>query len=194
MSQFSLADRTGVEPLADAGSYAGEETSTTGVAWGAVIGGALAALALSLVLVTLGSGFGLAIVSPWRGAGASATTFTMITAVWLIIVQWLASALGGYLTGRMRTKWVGLHTHEVFFRDTANGFLSWATATVIGALFLVSAASWGVNQTANPAAGYQATTATADPTAYYVDTLFRSDRPVASSPAPDERAQASAFW
>ena len=111
------------------------ETSTSGVAWPAIIGGAFAAAALSLILLALGSGFGLASVSPWPNAGASVTTFTVMTAVWLIVTQWLASGLGGYLTGRLRTKWVGLHTHEVFFRDTANGFLTWATATVIGAVF-----------------------------------------------------------
>ena len=122
------------------------DTSTSGVAWPAIIGGVFAAIALTLVLLALGSGFGLASVSPWFGFGASATTFTVTTAVWLIVTQWLASGLGGYLTGRLRTKWVGLHTHEVFFRDTANGFLTWATATVIGAAFLASAASSAVER------------------------------------------------
>jgi hypothetical protein len=70
-----------------------------------------------------------------------------MTAVWLIVTQWLASGLDGYLTGRLRTKWVGLHTHEVFFRDTANGFLAWAAATVIGAAFLAAAASSVVSGT-----------------------------------------------
>ncbi len=26
------------------------------------------------------------------------------------------------MTGRLRTRWVGIHTDEVFFRDTAHGF------------------------------------------------------------------------
>ena len=47
------------------------------------------------------------------------------------MVQWIASATGGYLTGRLRTRWIGTHTHEVFFRDTAHGFLTWSLATVI---------------------------------------------------------------
>ena len=55
----------------------------------------------------LGSGFGLASVSPWPHSGASLTTFTAMTAIWLVIVQWISSALGGYLTGRLRTKCVG---------------------------------------------------------------------------------------
>jgi hypothetical protein len=129
------------------------EAATSGVAWPAIIGGAFAAAALSLILLALGSGFGLASVSPWSNTGASATTFTVMAAIWLIVVQWLASGLGGYLTGRLRTKWVGLHTHEVFFRDTANGFLTWAVATVIGAAFLASAAASVVSGTATVIAG-----------------------------------------
>jgi hypothetical protein len=95
-----------------------------------MISGFLPAAALTLILLALGSGFGLASVSPWPSSGASVTTFTVMTAIWLIIVQWVSSGLGGYLTGRLRTKWVGVHTHEVFFRDTAHGFLAWAVAAV----------------------------------------------------------------
>ena len=96
------------------------ESATSAISWAAIIGGAFATAALSLILLALGSGFGLASVSPWPNSGASVTTFTAMTAIWLIIVQWVSSGLGGYLTGRLRTKWVGVHTHEVFFRDTAN--------------------------------------------------------------------------
>src|SRR5271170_1794592 len=85
--------------------------STTGVAWPAVFCGASAAAASTLILLALGSGFGLASVSPWSNSGASVTTFTVMTAVWLIIMQWLSSGLGGYLTGRLRTKWAGVHSH-----------------------------------------------------------------------------------
>ena len=168
------------------------ETATSGVAWPAIIGGAFAAVALSLSLVALGSGFGLASVSPWFNAGASATTFTVMTAVWLIVVQWLASGLGGYVTGRLRTKWVGLHTHEVFFRDTANGFLSWAVASVIGAAFLASAASSVLTGTATTVAAIASGpsgSAVADPMAYFVDNLYRTDHPGAT--APDVLAQST---
>jgi len=182
------------------------EGPTSGVAWPAIIGGALAAAALSLILLALGAGFGLSTVSPWSSSAASAKTFAILTAVWLIVTQWLASGLGGYLTGRLRTKWVGLHTHEVFFRDTANGFLAWATASVIGVAFLASAASTVVSGTANVVAGVasgaasgagQAATQTAagsggtsaDPTAYFVDSLFRADRPAADASDSDTRAQ-----
>src|ERR1700740_3435300 len=93
------------------------EGPTSGITWPPILGGAFAIAAASLILLALGSGFGLSSVSPWPNSGASATTFTLIMAIWLIIAQWVASGIGGYLTGRLRTKWVGIHTHEVFFRD-----------------------------------------------------------------------------
>jgi hypothetical protein len=52
-------------------------------------------------------------VSPWSWSNPSPTTFGMVAAIWLIITQWLASALGGYLAGRLRKKWVGIRTDEV---------------------------------------------------------------------------------
>jgi hypothetical protein len=180
------------------------ETSASGVAWPAIIGGAFAAIALTLILLALGSGLGLASVSPWPNFGTSATTFTVMTAVWLIVTQWLASGLGGYLTGRLRTKWVGLHTHEVFFRDTANGFLTWAAATVIGAAFLASAASSVVSGTATMMAGVASGAAAgasqgatrsggtlADPMVYFVDSLYRTDPPSANAADQDVRAQST---
>jgi hypothetical protein len=54
--------------------------------------------------------------------GVSASTFQIGTGLYLIVVAMLASTVGGYIAGRLRTKWVDVHTHEVFFRDTAHGF------------------------------------------------------------------------
>lgn len=59
-------------------------------------------------------------------------------------MQWLSAALGGYVTGRLRTRWVGLHTHQAFFRDTAHGFITWSLATRAAALFFASAAGSSV--------------------------------------------------
>lgn len=112
-------------------SDVGVESSTPAIAWGPVIGGSVAAAATTIILLLLGSGVGLTMVSPWAGESASFTAFSVTAAIWFVVVQWLASALGGYLTGRLRTKWAGIHTDEVFFRDTAHGFLSWALATVV---------------------------------------------------------------
>jgi hypothetical protein len=101
--------------------------------WPAIFAGAFVAAATSLVLLTLGSGLGFAAISPWPGHGVTPTTFVVTTAIWLIVMQWISASLGGYITGRLRTRWIGTHTHEVFFRDTAHGLVMWAVATVLTA-------------------------------------------------------------
>ncbi len=175
------------------------KSSISAISWAAIIGGAFAAAALSLIILALGSGFGLASVSPWPNSGASVTTFTVMAAIWLIVVQWVSSGLGGYLTGRLRTKWVGVHTHEVFFRDTAHGFLAWAVAAVIGAVVLASGVSsvlsGGVHAAATVASGAAEGASRGavqeNPVAYYVDSLFRSDHPNANATDQDVRAEAT---
>ncbi|MBP2561078.1 hypothetical protein J2T08_002934 [Neorhizobium galegae] len=114
------------------------ESSKSAIAWGPIIGGAVAAIGISLILILFGSGLGLTMISPWSGESSSAATVGISAAIWLVVVQWLSAALGGYLTGRLRTKWAAVHTDEVFFRDTAHGFVSWAVATVFVAGFLAS--------------------------------------------------------
>src|ERR1700712_4106632 len=104
-----------------------------------------------------------------------------MTGIGLIVVQWLSSSLGGYVTGRLRTKWVGVHDHEVFFRDTAHGFLTWSLATVVGALLLASTASsilsGGMHAVATVASGAAqggtqlAGQAASSISAYSIDTL-----------------------
>ena len=160
-----------------------EEAYASAVSWGAIIGGAVAAVAFTLLLVTLGAGIGLSSVSPWSSANPSATTFTLLTAVWLIIVQWLSSGLGGYLAGRLRTKWAGLHTHEVYFRDTAHGFLAWALASVLVAMVATSAISSAVSTAGSAVssvaggASQAAASQAGASTQYLADSLFRADQP-----------------
>jgi hypothetical protein len=173
------------------------ESPTSAISWAAIIGGAFAAAALTLILLALGSGFGLASVSPWPSSGPSVTTFTVMTAIWLIIIQWVSSGLGGYLTGRLRTKWVGVHTHEFFFRDTAHGFLAWAVAAVIGAAVLASAVSSLLSAGAHVAGSIASGAAEGasqeavqeNPFASYVDSLFRSDHPDGKANDQDVRAE-----
>lgn len=102
------------------------------VSWGAVFAGAVAALALSFVLLGLAAGFGMKLATPWPGGRAAYDGFDPILGAWMVAVQVVSSALGGYLAGRLRTKWLNVHTHEVHFRDTAHGLLVWALATVAG--------------------------------------------------------------
>jgi hypothetical protein len=174
-----LAPFSGVEPQIR------NELNSTGVSWPAVVGGAFVTAAVSLILLALGAGLGFASVSPWSNAGASASVLGAAAIVWLMFTQFASSSLGGYLAGRLRTRWPGVHTDEVYFRDTAHGFLAWAVALVITAAFLTSAAAslMGAAVPRNANADPQL-----NPTDYFVDELFRSD---SAEPANDSaRAEA----
>jgi hypothetical protein len=120
-------------------SDVGNSSNASAVTWSAIIAGAVTAVSVSLILLLLGSGLGFAAASPW--ARVPAGTFTATAAIWLIVTQWSASSLGGYLAGRLRTKWVAVHTDEVFFRDTAHGFLAWALGTLVTVAFLATTLS-----------------------------------------------------
>ena len=113
-------------------------TAASAASWGAIVAGAAAAASLSLVLLILGVGLGLSSVSPWYHEGISAATFGTSTILWLMATQVLASGMGGYLAGRLRTKWIDVHTDERYFRDTAHGFLAWAVASLVTAGLLTS--------------------------------------------------------
>lgn len=174
--------------------------SNSAVSWAAIFAGAVGAAALALILLLLGTGLGLSSVSPWAEQGASATAIGVSAIVWLSFTQFAASAMGGYLAGRLRTKWILVHSDEIYFRDTAHGFLAWALATLVTAAFLTSAIGTIVGQGAEAgakvvgataagvgAAGVAATSAGAEGgqasmgLGYFVDTLFRTD--VAATPS-----------
>lgn len=168
------------------------------VSWGAIAAGAAAAAALSLILLILGVGLGMSSVSPWSHAGVGATTLGVSTIVWLTVTQLLASGMGGYLAGRLRTKWTDTHPDEVYFRDTAHGFLAWAVASLATAALLTSVigsiVGGGVQAGSSLVSGAGGA-ATAAATAgmaqdedggsmgYFVDSLFRSDTTSATTAA-----------
>ena len=177
-------------------------SAVSGVSWAAIFAGAAAAAALSLILVVLGFGLGFSAVSPWADSGVSAKGLGISTIVWLAFTQIVASALGGYIAGRLRVKWENLHGDEVYFRDTAHGFLAWAVATLVTATLVVgsisSVISGGVQAGASVAggaasamtqvAGTAASQGSSNDYGYFVDTLFRDDRPAAVS---DDAAHAA---
>src|SRR6202034_1521595 len=138
---------------------------------------------------------GFSAVSPWSNNGASAAAIGSGAIVWLILTQVLASALGGYLGGRLRTKWTGVHSDEVYFRDTAHGLLVWAVGMVITAGFLASsAASFAGAQKSAPATSPTQESAL-DPTAYFVDTLLRANGPaIEKQQDVSERAEVSRIF
>lgn len=169
------------------------------VSWGSVAAGAVAAAALTLALLALGAALGLSSVSPWADSGVSASTFKNLSGAYLVAVAIISSAIGGYLAARLRTKWVGVHNNEVFFRDTAHGFIAWAFATVLSASALGAAATHvvgGVAVGAAAAAGQGAQNV--NPSRIFVDRLFRAGAivppPTSTSGANDAREEATRLW
>ncbi|HEY7904739.1 MAG TPA: hypothetical protein VIH36_14900 [Casimicrobiaceae bacterium] len=141
---------TPVEATTRVVAESANESSQSSISWSAVIAGAVVSAALALVLLILCVGLKLTTVSPWV-AHTSSTMLGVTTIVAAILVQLIASAIGGYVAGRLRTKWVQVHDDEVYFRDTAHGFIVWALATVVTAGFLTSAATTAVGSTAGAA-------------------------------------------
>ncbi|MCP3658074.1 hypothetical protein [Herbaspirillum sp.] len=183
-----------IHPLPPA-SVEAVNNNGSGVSWGAILAGAFAAAALSFILVMLGFGLGFSSISPWSGEGVSAKAIGYSTAGWLLFTQIAASAIGGFLAGRLRVKWAGLHTREVYFRDTAHGLLAWAVASLATAALLGSAVGSVISggaKTLGAAGGVLGTGAAATAAAigpegaqqagnladrasgYFIDSMFRS--------------------
>ena len=184
-----------------------EESSATAVSWGPIIAGALAAAAATLLLHVARLGprpdHGLAMVERGRQPHHD----RRLDGGWLVVVQWISACLAGYMAGRLRTKWVGVHTDEVFFRDTAHGFLAWALATLLLAGVLGSALSSAVGAGASAVstvasgaaqgatAGAAANANASDvsgATSYFVDTLFRPATPPTAAAGPENAAATDA--
>jgi hypothetical protein len=167
------------------------EPGVPGVSWPAVAAGAVASLALTLLLLSFGAGMGFAIVSPWGNSGVSAATFEIGTGLFFIVMAMISSSLGGYLAGRLRAKWVGVRDAEVLFRDSAHGFLAWAFASVLGAILLASPASSLITGALSGGTQAAASSAQSSPMDGYVDTLLRPDNPSsqAQQNSSDTRAE-----
>ncbi len=170
------------------------ESAISAVSWAAVISGAVIAAALSLALFAGGTGLGFLSVSPWSGEGASAPAIGMGLIVWVLATQIVAYGIGGYVAGRLRTKWVDVHSDEVYFRDTAHGFLVWALSAVVSAVLLGAsiatlasgvakagaAVATGAGAAATAAAAAGGGDGMAQMQGYFSDALLRSERPDAS--------------
>jgi hypothetical protein len=189
-----MAAQSSPRPIAERETFlnAGKiEASSSAVSWAAVVGGAFVAASLSLILLSLGTGLGLSAVSPWTHNGASAAAIGAGAIAWLIVTQIAASALGGYLGGRLRTKWTNVHTDEVYFRDTAHGLLVWAVGVVLTAGFLASAAASFAGAERTATASNSGQDSSLGPHAYFVDILLRGNSPSAGTTDASERAQVS---
>jgi hypothetical protein len=160
------------------------EASSSGVSWAAIASGAFVTAALFLALSALGAGVGLSTLSPWSNSGVSPSAVGFGALLWLTAVEILSCALGGYVAGRLRTKWVDVHSDEVYFRDTAHGFLVWAVAFVATAGFLASASTALVGGENRNGSASRSETTVVDANRYFIDSLFRSTQ----APSPSDEA------
>lgn len=173
------------------------------VEWGAVLAGAVLAAALSFVFLTFGSAIGLSTTSPWADSGVSVKTLATI-GVFFAMVQQIGSFMaGGYVAGRMRSRWGETNKDEVEFRDGLHGGLVWAVGVSIGAALFLSTAGSAVKTGADVAGkAAAAAAANADPSAYSIDALLRpaAGRPPAgqgaapATSATDTRAEVARIF
>ena len=170
------------------------------VAWGAIIAGAVVAVVTSMVLLVLGSGLGFVAASPWTADADTTKAIGIGAIVWLVVMQLVSAALGGFVGGRLRTRW-SASTDEVFFRDTAHGLLVWAVATLVTATLFTSAATSAISGAARAGAAGALATQADDPTGapagaglsmrnqYHADLMLRSDQPAAGPESAQSRAE-----
>jgi len=146
------------------------------VQWTPVFSGALVASALFLVLLAFGTALGLSVASSaptWRD---TSPTLAVLSGLYLVLTGLLSFGFGGYVAGRLRTKWAAVpHNDFVEFRDGTHGLVSWALAVVIVAVVSAGISAVAVPKSA-PATNAPSTTAGESLMAYDLDRLFRSDR------------------
>lgn len=157
--------------------------------WAAILAGGVAAAAIASLLLFLGAGLGLTAASPWANGENVKETIGIGAIIWSFVIQLVAFGVGGYLAGRLRTKWASIHKDESYFRDTAHGFLAWAFGSLVGLYLLASvvghlghgaaaAAAQGASGIAGLAKGVSQSVAASDrgnndPMGYFVDLMLR---------------------
>jgi hypothetical protein len=171
----------------------GEENSGYRFSWGLAFAGGIAATAVTFFLLILGSGFGLLLVHPMTQSMSSAPAFLSGGAIYFFASQAFGFAVGGHVAGRLLAPEIESRLQEDF-RAGAHGFIAWAVAVLATlAVGLVLALVAGTHASAiygiSPPGAE-----TSEPTAYYVDKLFRpADGAAATASADaDGRARAEA--
>jgi hypothetical protein len=180
--------------MTQVGSPIAPRTDTVGlsyVEWGAVFAGAVLAAALSFVLLTFGVAIGLSATSPWPGSGLSAKVIASVAVFWTMAQQIGSVMAGGYVAGRMRSRWYE-SGHEAEFRDGLHGALVWGVAVLISAL-LIFATAGAVARTgasfAGKAAGSMANST--DATDTVIDAMLRPVNAGQAAPAGPQGTSAA---
>jgi hypothetical protein len=155
--------------------------------WTPVIAGALAATALSLILVTFAAAVGLGVSSTsptWRDASAA---LWILSGIYLILQATVSFGFGAYIAGRLRQPYAAAPSDEVESRDGIHGLAVWAIAVVLGALLAGAIGTATINRSASINPNVSA----AEPVlSYELDRLFRSGRRPANVDVRADRAEA----
>lgn len=188
----SLSSAPGAQPAAPSvGPAAATPPAPANyVDWGAIVGGALFAAALSFVLITFGSAIGLTMMSAEPGEGISLRWATIAAGIWFIWVAISSFAAGGYIAGRLRRPLGDAPAEEVETRDGGHGLLVWALGTLL-ALLMASSGIGGILGGASSAAGSLAGSASEMATEEiegYASRMLRSDGVLPSAEARSEIA------
>src|SRR5690242_17256325 len=117
--------------------------SPTYLHWSPIFAGAIIAAAVSFVLISFGSGLGLAVASPSSSWRDTSSMLALLAGLWLLLTSLASFGLGGYLAGHLREAWSAAPPDAVELRDGIHGLLVWGLAIVIGALLTLSASRNG---------------------------------------------------
>jgi hypothetical protein len=168
----------------DSATIVSDEASPKRFSWSAAFAGAFVATAVTLLLLTLGSGVGLSLVTVRHATENSAITFLTLGAIYFLAAQAFGFAVGGHIVGRMIGPAIETDRDEEI-RAGTHGLVAWALAVVATATLIALSVVAGGAATANGAIGAalaatgparsDSTAAAPSPvTAYWVDTLFRA--------------------
>ena len=156
--------------------------------WGAIIGGALVATALSFVMYAFGSAAGVASVSPYSWNNPSGMTLTIVGAAYISVVMIGSFLVGGYFAGRYRRPTGSAASlEERQSRDGAHGLLMWALALLIGVVIAYWAATSAISGAASAAGGAAAAAARTDGVSVAIDRMLRDGGPAESTAQDSHR-------
>lgn len=177
------------EDIIEGGLMDGEERRS--IQWSSVIAGALAAGAMSFILVSFGVAIGLGVSSAsptWRDASAA---LALLSGLYLIIQAIVSFGFGGYIAGRTARSAPALTTIEDDGerRDGLHGLMSWALAVLIGAALLAIIGAAATER--SPMRGSSGNATSAEPLlSYELDKLFRAPRRPPNTDMQEARAEA----
>jgi hypothetical protein len=118
--------------------------------WPAIFAGAAIAAGATVVFSGFTAALGLGTVSA-EPRGGLGTLAAMLLAIFAFLTMVGSYALGGYVTGRMRTPVSSVSSDESVARDGVHGLTMWAVSTIVGAVLAFGVVSGAVKTATNVA-------------------------------------------